>query len=446
MKESGTNRTWIGDIRREELQTLPGDNSLKWNFYNWVAEVDDNKYILYNSLTDRILSLTKKQTYLLHEPVDVLAGADPEMYKQLIDKEFVVSKGYNEKEMAVARIQADMGSSHYFELIINPTLNCNLKCWYCYESHIKGSYIKKNVLDAILLFIKTKIEAPDLDEMMISFFGGEPLLEFNRSVWPIIEFAQKLCQIHRKKLYISFVTNGVLLKSDIVDKLYKANLNCVFQVTFDGDRSFHDKIKKTSKGKGTFDVIVENIMYGLSKGNRFIVRYNYTAENMRTFREVTSLFTAYAAESIHYGQLIFSYHKVWQENELREEMPLSDKISEKNIQDTSFDICYADRKNSIVVNYDGNIYKCTARDFKKDNREGYLNEQGEIVYNNNYYRRFLARYSNRTCLDCCLFPICNICSQITLEKGKEKITCFRNLEEEDKKKILLKRIRMKLKV
>lgn len=49
--------------------------------------------------------------------------------------------------------------------------------------------------------------------------------------------------------------------------------------------------------------------------------------------------------------------------------------------------CYGDKLNAAVVNYNGNVYKCTAVNFAKDTREGYVNDTGEIVWENNSYNK-----------------------------------------------------------
>ncbi|MDD2960797.1 MAG: hypothetical protein PHR45_01790 [Muribaculaceae bacterium] len=40
--------------------------------------------------------------------------------------------------------------------------------------------------------------------------------------------------------------------------------------------------------------------------------------------------------------------------------------------------CYGDLRNSAIVNYNGDIYKCTAVDFAKEQRDGYLSEKAKI--------------------------------------------------------------------
>ena len=57
-------------------------------------------------------------------------------------------------------------------------------------------------------------------------------------------------------------------------------------------------------------------------------------------------------------------------------------VAEEKMQKNNFVViyspCYADRANSVIVNYNGDVYKCTACDFAKTKREGKLNEDGTI--------------------------------------------------------------------
>ena len=40
--------------------------------------------------------------------------------------------------------------------------------------------------------------------------------------------------------------------------------------------------------------------------------------------------------------------------------------------------CYADRINYANINYDGNVYKCTAQDYTSETALGFLDENGQI--------------------------------------------------------------------
>lgn len=416
------------------------DKEFKWSKYNCVVQLENSKYVLYNTLTNNIVTILESNIDILNKSLFDVKTRNITFFNILKEKEFIVSKDYNEKEKAVLKLKSETKESHFFELIINPTLNCNLKCWYCYEKHLKNTHISKETLNSIFIFIKNIVEQKDLEKLLITFFGGEPLLEFNSSILEIIQYAKKVCNKYNKKLMLSFVTNGTLLNSDIINLLYMNEYDCTFQVTFDGNRKFHDATKKMARVNSTFDIIIENIMYALSKGFKFIIRYNYTKDNFETFKDVTDIFTTYAEQSIKYKQIRFSYHRVWQDHDVKH-MHLPDNgVPHKNIQNSSFDICYADRENSVIINYDGKIYKCTARDFREDNSEGLLNKEGSIIYNSNMKKRMDIRYNNDNCVDCLIFPICNICSQYCLENINRNSGCLRNLSDNDKLHIILDRI------
>ena len=126
---------------------------------------------------------------------------------------------------------------------------------------------------------------------------------------------------------------------------------------------------------------------------------------------------------------------------------LDDRINSLNLKgeiskSKLFSKCYADRENSVAINYNGDVYNCTARDFNPKNREGYLNKDGEIIYNEKHQQRMVARYSNHNCLKCNIFPICNICSQKKLEQQNKNLPCIRMINEDEKERILCAKIQM----
>lgn len=103
--------------------------------------------------------------------------------------------------------------------------------------------------------------------------------------------------------------------------------------------------------------------------------------------------------------------------------------------------CYADKRNSVVINYNGDIFKCTARDFTKAAREGYIDEQGELVWeNDSLERRMNIKFKNKPCLSCKILPICNGgCSQHAMENlGKDY--CMYDGDEAEKDKVVSAKI------
>ena len=431
--------------RSENTQDIhPESRFLRWNKYNYIKKNKNNEYLLFNCSTNNHMYMVREIKELIESNIDTVEQIEsihPQLYDFLKQKQFIVDDNFNEVRDAIRRMKQDLNSADYYELFINPTLDCNLRCWYCYETLKQNSCVDNRVLQSIMTFIRNKVESRTLKEIQISFFGGEPLLRYNGVIWPIIQFTKKICVENNKKCYFNFTTNGVLLTKKIVDQLYTIGANCVFQVPFDGNKEYHDRTKKYRNGKGTFDKVLENVMYALSKGFKFTIRCNYTSENLHSFDELISIFTKYAAECIDYGLLVFTYHKIWQADRTVQMGQIVGRYKAKATSlDMSFYRCYADRENSAVINYNGDVYNCTARDFNPQEREGYLNEKGEIIYNKKHHERMKIRFSGKECLNCMIFPICNLCSQNKLALQGTYKQCPRFYSEQDKEKVLLKKI------
>jgi len=67
--------------------------------------------------------------------------------------------------------------------------------------------------------------------------------------------------------------------------------------------------------------------------------------------------------------------------------------------------CYADRLYNTVINYDGKIYKCTARTQKE---AGILYNDGKIIWDQDTLTHLYSKppFENKKCLACKHLPIC----------------------------------------
>ncbi|WP_415779278.1 SPASM domain-containing protein [Elizabethkingia occulta] len=147
--------------------------------------------------------------------------------------------------------------------------------------------------------------------------------------------------------------------------------------------------------------------------------------------------------------ITISLHKVWQEefeaNENEYEKiknrinVLGFKMPNSLMVDAVKYSCYADKKNHATINYNGDVYKCTARDFNKDNVEGTIDDLGNIIWNSRNDYRNETRLLNKPCKECFLLPMCaGGCSQHALEHGlRNKEYCVHDFNEENKKQFVL---------
>ena len=60
--------------------------------------------------------------------------------------------------------------------------------------------MSSQVINSIKNLIHKKLENPDLKELHLSFFGGEPLIQFRKVIQPILEHAIAGCDEHSVKL------------------------------------------------------------------------------------------------------------------------------------------------------------------------------------------------------------------------------------------------------
>ena len=98
--------------------------------------------------------------------------------------------------------------------------------------------------------------------------------------------------------------------------------------------------------------------------------------------------------------------------------------------------CYADRYNYAHINYDGKIYKCTARDYTDEHSVGELTDNGVIKWKSDIVEKIRAKanFENKKCMKCRLLPICGgPCLQRTIDfnKGISNNICVGKSNEVD---------------
>lgn len=118
------------------------------------------------------------------------------------------------------------------EVIINPTLDCNFKCWYCYENHIPESCMSEETQAALVSLIEKRLDrCKETKECQLSFFGGEPLMRFHEVVQPLISKTSLICEKRGVRLSLQFTTNANLLDDEMIGFLRQFPAS--FQITLD---------------------------------------------------------------------------------------------------------------------------------------------------------------------------------------------------------------------
>ena len=163
----------------------------------------------------------------------------------------------------------DFWQSHASLLILCLTERCNLCCSYCCYSgnfvgqrrHSNRSMSREIAEKAILDYLGN--EPVEESYYSITFYGGEPLLEFDL-LRDMVLFADDLAKKKGKEIRYSITTNGTLLDDEKIDFFVEHQF--MVQVSFDGPKRMHDRYRVFRNGTGSFDIVEKNL-------RRFVERY-----------------------------------------------------------------------------------------------------------------------------------------------------------------------------
>lgn len=138
------------------------------------------------------------------------------------------------------------------QLVIELTGNCNLACKYCiYNEGFKGNrnFNTENItFETAKKAIDYVSHHRDPERVAITFYGGEPLLNF-----PVMRqcIDYSLATLRDVKVTFSFTTNMTLMNKEIASYLVKVP-NLGILVSMDGPEDIHDLQRVYRNGKGSF--------------------------------------------------------------------------------------------------------------------------------------------------------------------------------------------------
>lgn len=113
----------------------------------------DGSHILLNSGIANII-------YNQEKCLSSLSETHPDIFRRLLDGQFIIRENSEEyRERIIKQMNSSRNDSELYHVIVNPTLDCNLDCWYCYENKIPGSAMSTEVTDAVCKNIKTHYDS-----------------------------------------------------------------------------------------------------------------------------------------------------------------------------------------------------------------------------------------------------------------------------------------------
>lgn len=404
--------------------------TMKKSRYNIILR-EENTSLIYNSFTNTYVALSNAVCDAFSTlSVGEFSKTYGTSYERMCEEGMIIPDKRDELSVIRYRNKVSAFGSRELRVVIYPTQDCNLKCWYCYERHIAGTRMSMDVAGRVEKFFRKSVESGSFDDYTVTFFGGEPLTDFNTIAYPLLVRIKKTVEDASKRFSCSFVTNASLMDDDVITKI--ADIKPHLQITLDGGRRHHDKIRMWKKGDApTYDHIIWALHKLAEKtdGERFFLtlRINYDNESLRSVPEILD-----SIKDIDRKKIFIHFERVWQtENDSTEcHRELLKEIMWKFLREGfcvnqgSFNgapySCPSDTNGSIIINYDGTLHKCNGRTLSRNTQYGVLGEDGSLDVDDDLLARRLAvaTFENEECLKCKMLPVCmGPCSQKLLEHG-----------------------------
>jgi uncharacterized protein len=276
--------------------------------------------------------------------------------------------------------------------IVSTTLNvvsaCNLKCIYCWnKGGLYGRAEKEKRMNeetarlAVDLMFENSLES---DELLVDFYGGEPLLNYS-VLQKTMDYCKELEGKSKKRFRFKVTTNGTLLTEEILR--YFNSRSVSLGISIDGTKKTHDRNRPFPDGSGSWDRIQRNVDLAM-KARRIHVsaRATLVPPDLDMVKAVKSLFrqgfydteVEFASESceafkpggfpkynaddiekmkMEYVKFAKFYLKYARHNDEAIDVGISNNITRVLHECHRFSPCGAG-SNFITVSEDGEIYPC----------------------------------------------------------------------------------------
>lgn len=226
--------------------------------------------------------------------------------------------------------------------IINTTSECNMACKYCFAGNCESQTANipkinsdfENAIPKFKVFIDKIVAYNNGAETQIIFHGGEPFL-IN------VELLSSICEYTQRKGYsINYViqTNGTIINDVHIHFLKRYNVK--IGISLDGVKESHDAYRVFKNGKGTYDVIFNNIIKLKNSGIECGCLITFTDRNINYIENIYNFFDKH---NIH-----FSFNPYFVPEYFVEVKPLDMDIYAKRICDL-FDIWVNDQNSDLAI-------------------------------------------------------------------------------------------------
>lgn len=379
---------------------------MKFSNYN-IKVKHNNNFIIFNTISRRYVFFNKEKYKLIDNIIHNLNKSNYSIDElDIINKLWriggIIDDSTDDTVKAIYNENVIKFQGEVFFLTIQPTLDCNFRCVYCYEDH-KNEYMSELTEDRIISYINNI--SKKVKKIYIVWFGGEPLLATD-TINRISQEAIKVCNDNCCKYESMIVTNGYLISENNINLLERNKITTA-QITLDGTKNYHNEKRPLLNGDKTFEKILDNIFLLLKSNVRLILRFNIDINNIGNISEVFDLI-----DPQYRKNTVISICNLFQNNNCLNLYNLYLDALRKGYTIYPFPNknyrCDGYSNNSLTIQPNGNIVPCSIL-AEKGVSFGKIIDNGNLKIENNsiYYKFKNYVVTNQSkCKECVKEPLC----------------------------------------
>lgn len=334
--------------------------SMKVSLYNWLVSLD-NSMLLYNGMTGSLISVdysyskwSKLESSIL-KSADIISSFNNSEIDVLYNSGFLIDDKVDERKIMEHKYNFNRYNRYSYSITLSMTTSCNFGCSYCYSFNpdVTQSIITYDILDNVISYIKSTYKA---HKLMITFIGGEPLLEVEKIEYFLSRISEELPSKH---VTAELITNGYLISRPIIQSLVNKGLTSI-QVTMDGPPSIHNVKRPLLNSNGeTHSRIIRN-MESIADIISINIRVNLDVNSNFNANDILSeKLNSSDNVKLHYSHITYD-HRTMEENSTVDNLRYRNKIASnyKDKLEMKIFTCSALEIMSMVVYPDGRLLKC----------------------------------------------------------------------------------------
>jgi len=406
-----------------------------WSKYNRVFRSEKFGLMIYNSLSNRIMVIgaeyEKEIEGIQADPGGYDFSHCPSIFTSMIKNRILLGEK-SEQDLIHALKKKRLETRHdrsKLDLTIMVTEDCNFGCPYCYEKNKGPVDMSPDTMDRLIEFIH---RFKPLKQMNIVWFGGEPLMRFDR-----IQELNHRIQALDIPFQSAIITNGWLLTKKVTTALDSLNVTMI-QVTIDGPPHIHNKKRFHLDHGDSFDRIQTNLdRLMLEEKWQGLLKLNYVMDKINApfygetfdywtdrYRGCNVQLGANFADSTERGSrdLGCSFDREEEISFYLDQYPSHQGKGLRYFPSKALTGCCATHENAFVVGALGQLYKCWDDVGKKDMEVGSIHKD-PTTWNTPPTTRYMAGvdpFDNISCQKCFYLPVCNACPNIQYRRKYKK--------------------------